>query len=52
MRNLFLSAAVALGMTATITPTTAQAQVDPYLGQLMTVGFNFVLVVGPWLMVK
>ena len=41
MRNLFLSAAVALGMTATITPTTAQAQVDPYLGQLMTVGFNF-----------
>ena len=43
---------IILTPTPTITPTTAQAQVDPYLGQLMTVGFNFVLVVGPWLMVK
>jgi len=41
MRTLFLSAVVALGMTATITPTTAQAQADPFLGQTMTVGFNF-----------
>ncbi|EBA05482.1 microcystin dependent protein, putative [Rhodobacteraceae bacterium HTCC2150] len=41
MRNVFLSAAVVLGMTATIAPTTAQAQSDPLLGQMMTIGFNF-----------
>ena len=41
MKKLFLSAAVALGMTATVAPTTAHAQVDPLLGQMMTVAFNF-----------